>query len=131
YRGEPMMLYEDFLRAEMAKYRVEIWDKESPINGKPASLFKAQPDYFEDGVVLLCYYNDQLAYYQPFHPFRGGPIREDELDELIPQWIEVLATPAAKQQYEAYLEEQRAREEEQRKRDVEEALAYLLGNLGL
>ncbi len=120
------MNYEDFLNEEKAKYRVEIWDKQSPVNGKPAELFKQQPDYYEDGVVLLCYYEGQLAFFQPYHPFRGGPITEEDLPTLIPQWIEVLATPAARQRYEEYLEEQRRMEEEQRVADIEEALANLI-----
>lgn len=125
--GGAYMTFEDFLNEELSKYRIEVWDKVSPINGKPAELFKSQPDYFEDGIVLLCYYNDQLAFFQPYHPFRGGPIREDELPELIPQWLRVLAEPAARQQYEAYLQEQIAMEEEQRIQDIEEAIVYLLG----
>lgn len=124
-----MRTFDDFLQEEMSKYSVEIWDKQSPINGRPAELFKQQPDYHEDGVVLLCYYNGNLAYVQMFHPFGGGAIREDELDTLIPSWIRVLAEPAAKQAYEEYLKEQEAQKAKQWMEDLEAAVAYVIGNL--
>ncbi len=116
-----------YLQEEINKYRVEIWDKMSPINGKDAELFKQRDDYFEDGIVLLCYYNDELAYVQPYHPFTGGKITEEDLPDLITQWIQVLAEPSARQKEEEDIANAQRLEEEQRVADLEEAIAYLLG----
>lgn len=125
-----MKTFEDFLAEEMSKYRVEVWDEVSPIGRLSAAEYKEQSkEYIPGSKVLLCYYNDVLAFVQPYHPFKGGPIREEELSELIPQWIRVLAEPAARQQYDAYVQEEKEKEAKQLMDDIVIALTYLIGNI--
>lgn len=53
---------------ERAKYRVEVWDKKSPINGVPADVIIERHNILPEGHVYLIYTNDVITHLQPFNP---------------------------------------------------------------
>jgi hypothetical protein len=60
-------------REETARYRTEIWDKTSPINGVPAAqVLAGRDDIPADGTVYLVYEGDRVLMFQPFDPDRQG-----------------------------------------------------------
>lgn len=59
--------------AKAARYRVEVWDKQSPINGMPADqVLAARTDIPQGGEVYLIYIDGQLTYFQPHPPDEAG-----------------------------------------------------------
>ncbi|MDI6872107.1 MAG: hypothetical protein QME79_12340 [Bacillota bacterium] len=69
--------------AKKARYRVELWDKKSPINGMPAEqVLAARTDIPQNGEVYLIYIDGKLVYFQPHPPDEGG-IRAMTKDEAL------------------------------------------------
>lgn len=64
------------LENEKKNYVVEIWDKQSPINGVDASKFLARDDVGDGEVYLI---KDALTggviYFQPHHPEMSGFVK--------------------------------------------------------
>lgn len=65
----------DDIKEDLKKsYKLEIWDKKSPINGVEAeTVLKSKP--YEIGSVYLIYVNDKLVYLQDHNPNEGGYIK--------------------------------------------------------
>jgi hypothetical protein len=62
--------YPTLRQAERANYRIELYDKQSPINGVPAEeILKDAP---AGGEVYLVYINDRLVYLQTHDPEEIG-----------------------------------------------------------
>lgn len=60
-----------------ARYRHEVWDRVSPINGVPAEdVINSSPEFQRDGDILLVYRDDRVLIIQPFDPKTGNPIDE-------------------------------------------------------
>lgn len=77
------------------KYRVELWDKVSPINGVPAErVLASYKDIRPDGEVYLIYVNGRLTYFQPHPPGEAGmrPMSRDEALSIADEHITLLAT---------------------------------------
>lgn len=78
---------------ERQRYRVEIWDKKSAINGVPAEkVLASRDDIPADGEVYLIYVDDHLVYFQPHDPDQGGivPIPEGKGVERGQQHVSAL-----------------------------------------
>lgn len=65
----------DSMKEDLKKsYKLEIWDKKSPINGVEAEIvLKSKP--YEIGSVYLIYVNDKLVYLQDHNPNEGGYVK--------------------------------------------------------
>lgn len=65
----------DNIKEDLKKsYKLEIWDKKSPINGVEAeTVLKSKP--YEIGSVYLIYVNDKLVYLQDHNPNEGGYVK--------------------------------------------------------
>jgi len=77
-----------------AAYRVEIWDRQSPINRVPAAdVLSARADIPVDGVVYLIYRDNQVLYFQPHAPNAPGflPMTTDEATIYANQKVQELA----------------------------------------
>jgi hypothetical protein len=77
------------------RYRVEIWDKKSPINGVPAEqILASRADIPEGGEVYLVYVDGKLTYFQPHPPGEGGlrPMTRDEALQIADAQITEMAT---------------------------------------
>ena len=77
------------------RYRVEIWDKQSPINGVPADqVLASRTDIPKNGEVYLIYIDGKLTYFQPHPPGEAGlrPMTRDEALQIADQHITELAT---------------------------------------
>lgn len=58
---------------ERAKLTIEVWNKQSPINGVPAATVLAnRKDIPEGGEVYLLKEGDKILYFQPHAPGVGG-----------------------------------------------------------
>ncbi len=92
---------------EKKRYKVEIWDKQSPINGIPAEKILQREDIPEGGEIYLIYVDGKLQYLQPHDPFQAGivPMTKDTVDKIANQHIEQLAWQYADEKiFEAVLE---------------------------
>lgn len=77
------------------RYRIEIWDKQSPINGVPAEqVLGSRTDIPENGEVYLIYVDGKLTYFQPHPPGEAGlrAMTRDEALQLADQHVTELAT---------------------------------------
>lgn len=65
----------DNIKEDLKKsYKLEIWDKKSPINGVEAEIvLKSKP--YEIGSVYLIYVNDKLVYLQDHNPNERGYVK--------------------------------------------------------
>lgn len=65
----------DNIKEDLKKsYKLEIWDKKSPINGVEAEIvLKSKP--YEIGSVYLIYVNDKLVYLQDHKPNERGYVK--------------------------------------------------------
>jgi len=98
---------EAIFNAEKAKYRIEVWDKVSPINGVSASKILERTDIPEGGEVYLIYVNGQLVYLQPHDPFQAGlvALTSENVLDIANQHVDELAWQAANEKiFEAVLE---------------------------
>lgn len=60
-------------KEEAAKFRTEIWDKQTPINGVPAAdVLAARKDIPEDATIYLVYEGSRVFMFQPFDPDKEG-----------------------------------------------------------
>lgn len=82
---------------ERSRFRVEVWDKISPINGVPAEKIIAREDVPDDGEMYLVYVDDHLLYFQPHDPFQAGIVAmtPENVLEIANQHIDQLAWQAA------------------------------------
>ena len=81
---------------ERSRFKIEIWDKVTPINGVPAEKILAREDV-PDGEVYLVYVDDQLLYLQPHDPFQAGivPLTAETVEQVANQHIDQLAWQVA------------------------------------
>ena len=65
----------DNIKEDLKKsYKLEIWDKKSPINGVEAEIvLKSKP--YEIGSVYLIYVNDKLVHLQDHNPNERGYVK--------------------------------------------------------
>lgn len=65
----------DNIKEDLKKsYKLEIWDKKSPINGVEAEIvLKSKP--YEIGSVYLIYVNGELVYLQDHNPNESGYVK--------------------------------------------------------
>ena len=82
---------------ERARFKVEVWDKVTPINGVPAEKIIAREDVPNDGEIYLLYVDDQLRFFQPHNPFQAGlvPMTRDNVLQIANQHADQLAWQAA------------------------------------
>lgn len=81
-----------------ARFRIEIWDKKSPINGVPAEqVFSSRDDIPADGEVYLLYIDDRLVYFQPHEPDQSGLVamKKDNVLTIADQHANRIATQFA------------------------------------
>ncbi len=84
---------------QRARFRIEVWDRFSPINGVPAEKIIARDDVPDDGEVYLIYIDGQLRYLQPHDPFQAGIVamNKDNVHQIASQHIDQLAWQEADQ----------------------------------
>jgi len=98
---------ESIFNTERAKYKIEVWDKVSPINGISASKILERTDIPEGGEIYLIYINNQLVYLQPHDPFQAGlvPLTSENVLDIANRHIDQLAWQAANEKiFETVLE---------------------------
>lgn len=62
-----------------AHYRVEVWDRKSPINGVPAEVILAsRRDIPPGGLAYLIIKDGRVVYFQPHDPFEPGLVKLTE-----------------------------------------------------
>lgn len=87
------------LAAEKARYRVEIWDKQTPLNGISAEQFLQREDVqaVGDGSIYLVYRDQCLVGFQPCDPDQLGfaPMTRDIALQRAAKQVELLAQPRA------------------------------------
>jgi len=68
---------------ERARYRVEKWDKKTPINGIEPEKILSRQDY-PGGEIYLIYVDGRLQILQPHHPEEAGfvPLTEENVLEV-------------------------------------------------
>lgn len=84
--------------AQKQRYRIEIWDKRSPINGVTAEqVLASRTDIPEGGEVYLLYIDGKLTYFQPHPPGEAGlrAMTRDEALRIANQHVTELATAEA------------------------------------
>lgn len=92
---------------ERSRFRIEIWDKVTPINGVPAEKIIAREDVPDDGEIYLLYVDGQLRYLQPHDPFQAGivPMTKENVLEIANRHVDQLAWQVADEKiFEAVLE---------------------------
>ncbi|MBC7334878.1 MAG: hypothetical protein H5U01_01220 [Clostridia bacterium] len=87
------------------KYRIEIWDRKSPINGVPAEqILASRTDIPPGGEVYLIYIDGKLVYFQPHPPGEAG-MQAMTRDEAL-QIADAHVTELASAQVEAEITEE-------------------------
>lgn len=84
--------------AKKQRYRIEIWDKKSPINGIPAEqVLASRNDIPPNGEVYLIYIDGKLTYFQPHPPEEGGlrPMTRDEALSIANAHVDKMAEAEA------------------------------------
>lgn len=68
---------------ERARYRVDVWDKQSPLNGiAPDRILERIPPECRHGAVYLIYVDGNLTLIQPHDPDQAGFVPMDEATAL-------------------------------------------------
>lgn len=82
---------------ERSRFRIEIWDKVTHINGVPAEKIIAHDDVPDDGEIYLIYVNGQLRFLQPHDPFQAGivPMTKNNVMTIASQHADQLAWQVA------------------------------------
>lgn len=82
---------------ERSRFRVEVWDKVTPINGMPAEKILAREDVPDDGEIYLLYVDGVLRFLQPHNPFEAGivPMTAENVMQVANQHVDQLAWQAA------------------------------------
>ncbi len=82
---------------ERSRFRVEVWNKVTPINGVPAEKIIAREDVPDDGEIYLLYVDGQLRYLQPHDPFRAGivPMTAENVMQVANQHVDQLTWQVA------------------------------------
>lgn len=72
--GQIAANFDDSEARETAKssFRIEKWDKQTPINGVSAEVVLEGRDELQDGVVYLIYQGNSVLYIQPWAPGLEG-----------------------------------------------------------
>ena len=85
--------FEDYVQDELSQLDVQIWDKQSPINGVSASAFLSRPDVKNADIIYLVLKNGQVIYFQPHSPFSAGfvPITAENFDEVTQRHLRQIA----------------------------------------
>lgn len=92
---------------ERNRFKIETWDKVTPINGVPAEKILAREDVPDDGEVYLIYVDGNLLYFQPHDPFQAGivPMTKENVLEIANKHVDQLAWQVADEKiFEAVLE---------------------------
>jgi hypothetical protein len=79
------------------RFRIEVWDRQSPINGVPAEKIIARDDVPDKGEVYLIYVDGALRFLQPHDPFQAGivPLTPENVMTIANQHVDQLAWQAA------------------------------------
>lgn len=109
--------YEAIRQQERARYRYEIWDKQSEINGIKPDVILERVARFPDGTpgeVYLVYVDDRLVYLQTHDPDQSGFVpmtreaaiekAEKTIDELVEQAVDAKVRTEAVRRVLALLE---------------------------
>lgn len=64
-----------FEEQEKTRYKVELWDKLSPINGVDAKIVKERHKVQDDGEVYLIYIDGNLSFLQAYDPDQMGFVK--------------------------------------------------------
>lgn len=82
---------------QKARFRIEVWDKVSPINGIPAEKILAREDVPPGGEIYLVYQDGKLQWLQPHDPFQAGlvPLAKDNVMAVADQHVSQIATQRA------------------------------------
>jgi len=90
------------------RFSIEVWDKQSSINGVPAEKILSRGDIAEGGEIYLIYIDGKLQYLQPHDPFQAGlvPMTSENVTNIAQQHVEQIATQIADEQvFEMVLEQ--------------------------
>lgn len=81
---------------ERNRFKIEVWDKVTPINGVPAEKIIAREDILDNGEIYLLYVDGQLRYLQPHDPFQAGivPMTAENVVQIANQHADQLAWQA-------------------------------------
>jgi hypothetical protein len=83
---------EGMLAAYKAQLSVELWDRQSPINGVAADkVLERRTDIPADGHIYLIKQGDQVVYFQPFIPDIPGYRMIEDWQSISAQHVEQLA----------------------------------------
>lgn len=82
---------------ERSRFKIEVWDKISPINGVPAEKIIARDDVPDDGEIYLIYVDGRLLFLQPHDPFQAGIVAmtTENVMQIANQHVDQLAWQAA------------------------------------
>lgn len=76
-----------------ARYRIEVWDRKSPINGVPAEVILAtRTDIPPGGLAYLIIRDGRVLYFQPHDPFEPGLVKltESNVQEVAARHVEAI-----------------------------------------
>lgn len=81
---------------ERNRFKIEVWDKVTSINGVPAEKIIAREDILDNGEIYLLYVDGQLRYLQPHDPFQAGivPMTAENVVQIANQHADQLAWQA-------------------------------------
>ena len=79
---------------ETSRFAVELWDRQTPINGVPAERIIARDDVPDEGDIYLVYRDGQLVIFQPHDP-NGGPIPTGQGQAVADTHVAAMAADAA------------------------------------
>lgn len=65
---------EAMVAAEKAKYTVQVWDKETPINGVPAETVITSHAIPEEGTAYMIFEGPRIVFFQSRDPYTGSVI---------------------------------------------------------
>lgn len=83
-----------------ARYRIEVWDRKSPINGVPAeSILATRRDIPPGGLAYLIVRDGRVLYFQPHDPFEPGLVKltEANVQEVAGRHVEAIVEQEADQ----------------------------------
>lgn len=86
---------EAITKSAAKRYRWERWDQETPINNVAAEVVLANRTDYLGGEIYLIYQDDNLMFFQPFHPETGEQISESELAKVAKAHVAQMATETA------------------------------------
>lgn len=80
---------------ERAKYTIEVWDKQSPINGAdPAKVIESH-SISEHGTAYMIREGGRIVYFQARSPFDGSVITSETAQTVADQHLDAFAAARA------------------------------------